>query len=145
MTRMAGANPKIAAIFGGDNFGMNVGKMSQQAQEKRNADQITAMGVDANAAKADIDAKYIKKSAKYKAAMAAPQQQGGGGGFGDILGSVAGIVGGLGGGGGVGGFAGSVNTPGFGMNANTQNAFGAGGGSVSGFGTFGPNWGFPSS
>jgi hypothetical protein len=102
MTRMAGANPKIAAIFGGGGFGMNVGKMSQQAQKSQNADRMTAMGVDANAAKADIDAEYIKESAPYKAALQAAQQQGGGGGggFGDILGSVAGIVGGLSGGGG---------------------------------------------
>ena len=109
---MAGANPKIAAIFGGGNFGMDYGKMGQQAQQSRNDDRMTAMGVDANAAKADIDAEYIKESAPYKAAMMAPQQQGGGGGFGDILGSVAGIVGGLGGGGGGASFLGSAASPG---------------------------------
>ena len=31
MTRMAGANPKIAAIFGGGDFGMDYDKMNQQA------------------------------------------------------------------------------------------------------------------
>jgi len=146
MTQMAGTNPKLAAIFGGGNFNMNYGKMGQQAQENQNADRMTAMGVDANAAKADIEAEYIRESAPYKAAIQTAQQGGGGGGgFGDILGQVAGIAGGLaGGGGGVGGFAGSVNTPGFGMNPATQNMFGAGGGSASGFGTLGPNWGFPS-
>ena len=144
MTQMAGSNPKIAALFGGGDYGMNYSKMGRHAFAERNDEAMTAMGVDANAAKAEIQADYLRDSAKYKAAMQAPQQSGGGG-FGDILGSVAGIVGGLSGGGGVGGFAGSVNTPGFGMNPATQNAFGAGGGSASGFGTLGPNWGFPSS
>ena len=123
--------------------GPDYGKMGNQAQQMQGHLQRTAMTADANARKSEIEAQKIIDMAPYQAAMAQPQG-GGGGGFGDILGSVAGVVGGLGGGD-VGGFAGSVNTPGFGMNANTQLKFGAGGGSSSGYGTLGPNWGFPSS
>ena len=96
--RFAGANPKIAAIFG-ENSGPNFGDMGNQAMKGQGYLQRAATQADANAAKSDIQAEYIKDSAKYKAAAAAPQQSGGGG-FGDILGSVAGIVGGLSGGGG---------------------------------------------
>ena len=48
------------------------------------------------------------------------------------------------GGGNPGGFAGSVNTPGFGMDQTKQIKIGEYGGSVGGLGTYGPNWGFPS-
>jgi hypothetical protein len=125
MTQMAGTNPKLAAIFGGGNFNMNYGKMGQQAQENQNADRMTAMGADANAAKADIEAEYIRESAPYKAAIQAAQQGGGSsgaGGFGDILGQVAGIAGGLGGGGGNMGGAGYYDP-------------------MTGLGTAGPNFG----
>jgi len=126
MTRMAGANPKIAAIFGGGDYGMNYSKMGRNAFAERNAEEMTAMGVDANAAKAGIQADYIRDSAEYKAAMQAPQQSSGGG-FGDILGQVAGIAGGLAGGfGGGGGFsAGDANV--MGMNMNTAKHIGSGG------------------
>ena len=45
---------------------------------------------------------------------------------------------------GTGGYAGSQYTPGFTSDRSTQYSFGTGGGSVGGYGTFGPNWGFPS-
>ena len=129
MTRMAGANPKIAAIFGGGDYGMDYSKMGRNAFAERNAEGLTAMGVDANAAKAGIQADYIRDSAKYKAAMQAPQQSSGGG-FGDILGQVAGIAGGLaggfGGGGGGGGFS-IGDAVGGGMSMNTAKHIGSGG------------------
>ncbi len=108
--RFAGANPKIAAIFG-ENSGPNFGDMGNQAMQGQGYLQRAATQVDANAAKSDIEADYIRDSAEYKAAAAAPQQSGGGG-FGDVLGSVAGIVGGLGGGGGGASFLGSAASPG---------------------------------
>jgi len=43
-----------------------------------------------------------------------------------------------------GGYPGSVNSPGFGMDQSKQVKFGSYGGSVGGYGTYGPNWGFPS-
>lgn len=67
------------------------------------------------------------------------------------IGTIAGAVGGIGsaaimrfGGGGPGGYPGSVNSPGFGMDQSKQVKFGSFGGSVGGYGTYGPNWGFPS-
>ena len=50
----------------------------------------------------------------------------------------------FGGGGDPGGYPGSVNSPGFGMDQSNQVNFGSYGGSVGGYGTYGPNWGFPS-
>ena len=59
MTRMAGANPKIAAIFG-ENSGPNFGDMGNQAMKGQGYLQRAAMQADANAAKSDIEAEYIK-------------------------------------------------------------------------------------
>jgi len=67
------------------------------------------------------------------------------GGLSSGIGSIAGGIGKMNfGGGNPGGHPGSLDTPGFGMDVHTQHKFGAGGGSMSGFGTLGPNWGFPS-
>tara|TARA_Y100000389_G_C17227300_1_gene396343 strand:+ start:191 stop:628 length:438 start_codon:yes stop_codon:yes gene_type:complete len=68
----------------------------------------------------------------------------------NTIGTIAGAVGGIGsaaimgGGGDPGGYPGSVNSPGFGMDQSKQIKFGDYGGSVGGYGTYGPNWGFPS-
>ena len=70
----------------------------------------------------------------------------------NAVGTIADIAGGLGsaaimkfgGGGDPGGYPGSVNSPGFGMDQSKQVNFGSYGGSVGGYGTYGPNWGFPS-
>ena len=99
--------------------------------------EVGATGIGAQAA---VEAAEITGAAAASAANAQAQ----GSMFG-ALGQIAGAGIGTIGTGGIGGYAGSVNTPGFGMDTATQNAFGSGGGSVGGYGTFGPNWGFPSS
>ncbi len=78
MTRMAGANPKIAAIFGGGDFGMDYDKMNQQAYMSQTDLQNAATMADARANMAEQEANYIEESAKYKAnaigAQASAQQ-----------------------------------------------------------------------
>ena len=146
MTQMAGTNPKIAAIFGGNGFGMDYGKMNNHAFEMQSDLQNAATMADANVNLAEQEAEYIRESAEYGAnAIGAQASAAGNAQMVGQIGSALSGVAGMSGGGGIGGFAGSVNSPGFGMNRSTQNAFGAGGGSVGGFGTLGPNWGFPSS
>ena len=118
-------SPDFAAMLGAST-GPNFGDIGNQAVKGQGYLERSAMEADANAAKSDIEADYIKESAQYKAAAAAPQQSGGG--FGDILGQVAGIAGGLSGGfgGGVGGFsAGDANV--MGMDMNTAKHIGSGG------------------
>jgi len=69
-------------------------------------------------------------------------------GFAGMMNGIAGGIGKMNFGGGsqpTGGYAGSMNVPGFGSyESGTQFGIGAGGGSVGGYGTFGPNWGYPS-
>ena len=67
MTRMAGANPKLASIFSGSNLGMNVGAMNNAAFQDRSALSQAATAADANAAIGDAEAEAMVKAAKYGA------------------------------------------------------------------------------
>ena len=107
MTRMAGANPKIAAIFGGGDFGMDYDKMNQQAYTAQSELQNAATMADARANMAEQEADYIRESAEYKAnAMGAQASAAGNaqmvGQIGSALSGAAGMFGGGGGGGGGG-------------------------------------------
>ena len=107
MTRMAGANPKIAAIFGGSNLGMNVGAMNNAAFQDRSALSQAATAADANAAIGDAEAEAMVKAAKYgaqatKAQGAAAGQASMFGGLTSGITSLAGGLGSMGGGGGAG-------------------------------------------
>ena len=120
---MAGANPKIAAIFGGGDFGMDYDKMNQQAYSSQSALQNAATMADANAYMADQEADYITESAKYKADAMGAQASAAQGAqmVGQIGGALSGVAGMFGGGGGAGG--GGFNT---GLNSVSQ----IGGGSM---------------
>ena len=102
MTRMAGANPKIAAIFGGGDFGMDYDKMNQQAYSAQSALQNAATMADAKAHMADQEADYITESAKYKADAMGAQASAAQGAqmVGQIGGALSGVAGMFGGGGG---------------------------------------------
>ena len=98
MTRMAGANPKLAAIFGGSNLGMNVGAMNNAAFQDRSALSQAATAADANAAIGDAEAKAMVKAAKYGAQ--ATRAQGAAAGksamFGGLTSGISSLAGGLG-------------------------------------------------
>ena len=103
MTQMAGTNPKIAAIFGGNGFGMDYGKMNNHAFQVQSDLQNAATMADARANIAEQEAEYIKESAKYKAnAMGAQASAAGNaqmvGNIGSALSGAAGLFGGGGGG-----------------------------------------------
>ena len=127
MTRMAGANPKIAAIFGGGDFGMDYDKMNQQAYTAQAELQNAATMADARANIAEQEADYIEESAKYKAnAMGAQASAAGNaqmvGNIGSALSGAAGLFGG-------GGGSGYTNNPGATISdptADIQRALGSG-------------------
>ena len=98
------------------------------------------MGVAGIGAQADAEASDITGAAQASAAADSAT-----GSMFSALGQVAGAGIGTIGTGPVGGYEGSVNSPGFGMDKSKQVGIGSHGGSVGGYGTFGPNWGFPSS
>ena len=130
MTRMAGANPKIAAIFGGGDFGMDYDKMNQQAYSSQSDLNQAATAADTRAFMTDREAENMVKMAK----MEAKAMGSGDGGMGmaglavDAVGQAAGLFGG-----------GSFNYAGGPGSSGT--AMGAGGGLVGSFGTLGPNYG----
>lgn len=130
MTRMAGANPKIAAIFGGGDFGMDYDKMNQQAYSSQSDLNQAATAADARAFMADREAENMVKMAKMEA-KAMGSGDGGMGMAGQALGAVGQVAGLFGGG--------SFNYAGGPGSSGT--AMGAGGGLVGGFGTLGPNYG----
>ena len=130
MTRMAGANPKIAAIFGGGDFGMDYDKMNQQAYSSQSDLNQAATAADARAFMADREAENMVKMAKMEA-KAMGSGDGGMGMAGQALGAVGQAAGLFGGG--------SFNYAGGPGSSGT--AMGAGGGLVGGFGTLGPNYG----
>ena len=105
MTRMAGANPKIAAIFGGGDFGMDYDKMNQQAYSSQSDLNQAATAADTRAFMADREAENMVKMAK----MEAKAMGSGDGGMGmagqalDVVGQAAGLFGGGGGGANMGG------------------------------------------
>ena len=115
--------------------------------ESTSALEQALMKLNADVEGAELMSNARVKAAKMGAADASRVADAGvfAAGVGAIGQAAGGIIGAIPtGGGNPGGFAGSLDTPGFGMNPHTQNKIGAGGGSVSGFGTYGPNWGFPS-
>ena len=144
--------PSMQSYFGKDT---DISKLSGTAGN------AAALGV-----RADIQGDVIQDQAKKRAQMRIMQgemmkDQGQAAGSsavnnGFINAGVSAISGGLQGafseggifnrGGDIGGFAGSEGVPGFGTvgkSGEFQYGFGSGGGSQSGYGTFGPNWGFP--
>ena len=104
MTRMAGANPKIAAIFGGGDFGMDYDKMNNQAYSSQSDLSQAATAADARAYMADKEADNIVEMGKLNAEAIKAGAAGGGGGMaGQALGAVGQVAGLFGGGGGFGG------------------------------------------
>ena len=81
MTRMAGANPKIAAIFGGGDFGMDYNKMNNQAYSSQSDLSQAATAADARAYMADKEADNIVEMGKLTAAGIKAGAAGGGGGM----------------------------------------------------------------
>ena len=122
------------------------GQMSMNAagfdSAERNAGvaAMGEMGATGIGAQAAVEAAELVGAAQASAAGDAAT----GSMFG-ALGQIAGAGIGTIGKGPVGGYEGSVNSPGFGMDRSKQVGIGSYGGSVGGYGTFGPNWGFPSS
>ena len=127
MTRMAGANPKIAAIFGGGDFGMDYDKLNQQAYMSQSALQNAATMADAKAYMADQEADYITESGKLRtdalgAQASAAQNAQMVGTIGSALSGAAGMFGG-------GGGSGYTNNPGATISdptADIQRALGSG-------------------
>ena len=125
MTRMAGANPKIAAIFGGGDFGMDYDKMNQQAYSSQSDLNRAATAADARAFMADREAENMVKMAKMEA-KAMGSGDGGMGMAGQALGAVGQAAGLFGGGGGSGAsFLGTAASPG-----GAAGVAGIGGGSM---------------
>ena len=125
MTRMAGANPKIAAIFGGGDFGMDYDKMNQQAYSSQSDLSQAATAADARAFMTDREAENMVKMAKMEA-KAMGSGDGGMGMAGQALGAVGQAAGLFGGGGGGGAsFLGTSASPG-----GAAGVAGIGGGSM---------------
>ena len=103
MTQMAGTNPKIAALFGGNGLGMDYGKMNNHAFEMQSDLQNSATMADARANIAGQEADYIRDSAEYKAnAMGAQSSAAGNANMVGLAGSaLTGAAGLFGGGGGL--------------------------------------------
>jgi hypothetical protein len=128
MTRFAGSDSAMASLFGGvkspeyDELA-NIGTKAR-AQEKQ-----TAMEADSMVAQSRNKARAIEEGAQYAADAARAQGQA------NMFGSAMGALGSLGSAG-----IGAMGSGG-GFNYGTTK-IGAGGGSVGGIGTFGPNYGF---
>ena len=73
MTRMAGANPKIAAIFGGGDFGLKNDAVNNAAFQDRSALQMAATNADAKAAIGEKEAEAMVEAAEYGAAATRAQ------------------------------------------------------------------------
>ena len=122
------------------------GQMSMNAADFNSAERnagvaaMGEMGATGIGAQAAVEAAEMVGAAQQAAAGDAVT-----GSIFSGLGQIAGAGIGAIGKGPVGGYEGSVNSPGFGMNKSKQVGIGSYGGSVGGYGTFGPNWGFPSS
>ena len=99
---MAGSNPKIAALFGGNDFGMDLGAVNDAAMESRSALSQAATAADARAFMADQEAENIMEMGKLNAAGIKSQAGGGTGMAGQALGAVGQVAGLFGGGGGGG-------------------------------------------
>ena len=99
MTRMAGANPKIAALFGGNNFGMDFGAVNDAAMESRSALSQAATTADARAFMSDKEADNIVEMGKLNAKAIKAGAGGGTGMAGQALGAVGQVAGLFGGGG----------------------------------------------
>ncbi len=125
MTQMAGTNPKLAAIFGGSNLGMNVGAMNNAAFQDRSALSQAATAADARAFMADKEAENIVEMGKLNAKGIKAGAGGGTGMAGQALGAVDQIAGLFGGGGGSS-FGSSAMSPG-----GSAGVAGIGGGSMS--------------
>lgn len=141
--RFAGAN--IASFM---SERPNYGELGNLGMEARSSERQTNTASEGFVAQAGLDSMAKIKEAKYQAEAieaqgaanaAATRAQG-------MSSMMSGLAGGIGnmsfGGGSTGGYAGSADVAGFGTTG--QYGFGAGGGSVKGYGTYGPNWGFPS-
>ena len=70
---MAGANPKIAAIFGGGDFGLKNDAVNNAAFQDRSALQMAATNADAKAAIGEKDAEAMVEAAEYGAAATRAQ------------------------------------------------------------------------
>jgi len=126
---MAGSNPKIAALFGGNNFGADLGAVNNAAMQDQSALKQAATAADARAFMSDREAENIVEMGKLNAAGIKSQASAGSTGMaGQALGAV-GQVAGLFGGGGFGG-GGGANMGGGGYYD-----------SMTGLGTAGPNFG----
>ena len=122
------------------------GQMSMDSAEINSAERNSGVAAMGEMGATGIGAQAAAEAAEIGgAAAAAAAADSATGSMFSSLGQIAGAGIGTIGKGPVGGYEGSVNSPGFGMKSATQNKFGSGGGSVGGYGTFGPNWGFPSS
>ena len=122
MTRMAGANPKLAAIFGGSNLGMNTGAMNNAALQDQSALQMAATNADAQAAIGDAEAEAMVKAAKYGAQ--ATKAQGAAAGKSAMFSGLASGIGSLAGGlGSMGGGSSRFNSPTWTNATNEANSF----------------------
>ena len=150
--RFAGSDSAMQSMFGNmSNYtpgviqDMGTKALSSTRQAETKADFMTS--------KADIDAEALVKGAEYgaEAIVAQGKAQGQTAGNSSLMSGISSGISGIAGGlasmnmSNPGGYAGSVNAPGFGMDRSKQVGIGSYGGSVGGYGTFGPNWGFPSS
>lgn len=147
--RFAGAN-----IAGFMSERPNFGELGSFGMEARSSERQTNSAAEGLVAQSGLDSMAKIKEAKYQAEgieaqgaanAAATRAQG-------MSSMISGIAGGIGkmsfgGGAATGGYEGSMNVPGFGAagdKSSFQYGFGAGGGSVGGYGTLGPNFGYPS-
>ena len=127
MTRMAGANPKIAAIFGGGDFGLKNDAVNNAAFQDRSALQMAATNADAKAAIGEKEAEAMVEAAKHGAA--ATRAQGAAAGqsamFGGLSSGISSLAGGFASSGGFGG--------GGGLNSGITGSVGGDGGAAAGY------------
>ena len=97
MTQMAGTNPKLAAIFGGGNFGLKNDAVNNAALQDRSALQMAATNADASAAIGEKEAEAMIEAAKHGAS--ATRAQGAAAGqasmFGGLTSGISSLAGGF--------------------------------------------------
>ena len=142
MARFAGT--QLTDYFNTPDF-TQVGKTNMQGQSmQRNAATkaeglVHGAGINsmAQVAQAGFQADAIKAQGQAQAQSSIAS------GIGSMVSGIAGGFGSMGSKAATGGYSGSANVPGFGASDGFQYGIGAGGGQMSGYGTYGPNWGFP--
>jgi len=148
---MIGRFAMSPAFSGALHSAYNPGELVGAGQKGRSLQSQYAAKADADVANSIRlgEARIAHAEAIGEGTMARGDAAGHASMMGGLSSGISSLAGGLGkmnfGGGNPGGNPGSLDTPGFGMDVHTQHKFGAGGGSMSGFGTLGPNWGYPSS